>query len=402
MKVVMFADFTPLPIDREGNTLMFGGLLCRKLLERGHEVVLVTSNYNHYTKRNRNIAIGTHLISKNFKIVVVKGVKYKSNTSPLRVVHNIAFTRSLNILDCMDYKPDVLMCPIPSLEIAYSLVRKCKKQGIASYVYVLDPWPQSIIANISSTPRNVLMPLFYFYDKLAGYICRNADLITAVSSQYLKWARAFGRDDRKPSYVSCLSCDDRELIDIDINCRIGKYFTVVYIGSWGESYNLEIIVEAAKLLRNQKDIRFMIYGEGAQRKKMEKLSSKIENVHLGGWVDKIEKRRILSEASVALSIYRTNAPQSLPNKIFEYMAHGVFQLSNLKGDAETVLFKTKAGVTLKKNNAEELAKEIMKLKSSWVNGKKKEIREVYDKEFKSDKVYGDLVSIIEKQVKIIA
>ena len=96
--------------------------------------------------------------------------------------------------------------------------------------------------------------------------------------------------------------------------------------------------------------------------------------------------------------YAKNAPQGLPNKIFEYMALGLPVLSSLQGESKKLIESNGIGLTYEPQNPEDFLnklKEITKNKKSLVDLKKNS-RKVFEQKFNSSIIYNDLVSFLLK------
>jgi colanic acid biosynthesis glycosyl transferase WcaI len=102
-------------------------------------------------------------------------------------------------------------------------------------------------------------------------------------------------------------------------------FVVLYAGNLGHSQGLEQIVEAADLLANQRDIRFVFVGEGPSRENLVALvqEKRLTNISFISF----QRREILPEvlATADLSLVSLQAgfgDGSLPSKTFSILASG--------------------------------------------------------------------------------
>ena len=82
-------------------------------------------------------------------------------------------------------------------------------------------------------------------------------------------------------------------------------FKVVYTGTIRPVNNVDNLLDTAKLLKEQKDIRFLIFGGGSELERLQKrvAEEKIENVVLKGFVEKKYIPYILSRSSVNILNY---------------------------------------------------------------------------------------------------
>lgn len=114
-------------------------------------------------------------------------------------------------------------------------------------------------------------------------------------------------------------------------------FQLLYYGTYIKNHNVPFIVEAAKLLQDQKDIHFCFVGDGPERNNCENLVHNygLRNITFIPWLEKQELINYISDADVCLGAFGST-PQSLmtvQNKIYECMALGRPVIS---GDSQAV------------------------------------------------------------------
>ncbi|MFY9257821.1 MAG: glycosyltransferase, partial [Dethiobacteria bacterium] len=90
----------------------------------------------------------------------------------------------------------------------------------------------------------------------------------------------------------------------DPDLEKGK-FNVTYVGAIRPVNNVGNILDAAALLKENQEIQFLIYGEGSQRKALEKRveHESLTNVKMKGYVNKQYVPYILSRSSVNVLNY---------------------------------------------------------------------------------------------------
>lgn len=169
-------------------------------------------------------------------------------------------------------------------------------------------------------------------------------------------------------------------IDIEVfNQNIKKYivddeelnsdkFNVVYAGSIRPVNDVGKILLSAKLLKNQSDIQFLIYGDGNQKTILEQqiIDEGLTNVKLKGYINKRYIPYILSKANVNLLNYSQTqynwARGNSSNKLFEYMASGKPIISTVKM-GYSIIERYQCGIELEKGTPQELADTILKFKN---------------------------------------
>jgi colanic acid biosynthesis glycosyl transferase WcaI len=101
-------------------------------------------------------------------------------------------------------------------------------------------------------------------------------------------------------------------------------FVVLYSGNMGYTMSdLEGVVEAARALAPEKDIRFVLAGDGVRRKSIEALSRGLNNVRLLPIQTHERYPRLLAAADLCLVILnREGTYTSVPSKTYSIMAAG--------------------------------------------------------------------------------
>ena len=103
-----------------------------------------------------------------------------------------------------------------------------------------------------------------------------------------------------------------------------KNFIIGFVGSFGEWINYEMILEAAKLFKNNKDIKFLFVGTGEGFNYFNSAINELNlnNIQLLGVVPHSEVPKILSKVDVCIIPFKINrlTDSVCPVKLFEYWA----------------------------------------------------------------------------------
>lgn len=144
-------------------------------------------------------------------------------------------------------------------------------------------------------------------------------------------------------------------------------FVVGFHGSYLPLQGVDIIVKAARFLKNYKDIKFNLLGNGLERKKIEALIKKyqLSNTQLFDPVPYEKLPEFISSSDIYLGgPFGDNLKSKLviPNKVYEAMAT---KIAIIVGNSEATreLFKNQVHCLLvKQGDAKSLARAILKLK----------------------------------------
>lgn len=230
-----------------------------------------------------------------------------------------------------------------------------------------DLWPASIKAVGAMGESRIISAL----ERLEMFLYRKAAAIVSVTNAFKSELVTRGIDGNKISVVIngvdlsryCPSTKDLELLR-EYNLE-GK-FVVGYIGTHGLAHALLRILEAADLLRVQKDIVFLLVGSGAQREMLvnQALSMELDNVRFLPRQSKEMMPAVWSLCDISL-IQLKNDPlfsSVIPSKIFESMGMGLPILLSLpEGEASEIIMKTGAGLVIPPEQPEMLAQAVLEL-----------------------------------------
>ena len=155
----------------------------------------------------------------------------------------------------------------------------------------------------------------------------------------------------------------RKLWNIEESC-----FVVGYSGNLAKFHPIETFTEAAFLLRDHKDIKFVFLGEGAKKSNARNFCNnrKLNNCIFGSYVERVELGSMLSSFDcgfVGLNDNQTGL--SVPSKTIGLMAAGVPVIACVSQESETALMlkENNCGVIVSPDCSKSLADTILRLKS---------------------------------------
>lgn len=148
---------------------------------------------------------------------------------------------------------------------------------------------------------------------------------------------------------------------MDVRQRYGleSKFIVTYAGALGLANDIPTILSAAKQLRDQTTIHFLLVGDGKERANLEQTVREmgLSNVTFTGALPKREIPQVLAATDVCIAIlqdipmFRT----TYPNKVFDYMAAGRPTVLAIDGVIREVIENSKGGVFVQPGNHKALA-----------------------------------------------
>lgn len=145
-------------------------------------------------------------------------------------------------------------------------------------------------------------------------------------------------------------------------------FNVVFAGNLGTVQALDTILEAAELLRDDKQTRLILVGSGGRGDwlKSEIERRKLANVLLPGRFALSSMPSIMSSAS-ALLVSLVRSPimsKTVPSKVQAYLAAGRPIIASLDGEGARVILEAEAGVACPAEDPQALAAAVRNLRNA--------------------------------------
>ena len=390
------------------------GMLARTLVARGHDVTWWTSAFDHFRKKHRSYRSQSIEVQKGFGLRLLCAPGYKKNISLRRVFHNVYVARVFEReADDTDAVPSVVFACIPTLELAQKALEYAKARDLPVIIDVRDQWPELYL--------NAFPPRFHRFARFAlssefrraRRILGGATSITAVSETSLGWAlRHARRPMRETDRVFPLG-HASQAVDATtaVTSRMAQLraehniqsdaLVVTFIGTFGASYNLDLVIEASRILQSEGrsiPVQVVLAGDGSDKERLQKTARGLKNVIFTGWLDRTSLEALTRLSSVGLAAYKRDALQSLPNKVFDYMAAGLPILSSLRGELETLVRDRKLGLQYDADDPVSLLESIRWFldnpQSRVAMGARG--RALFKERFAAEAIYRDLVEHIEE------
>lgn len=301
--------------------------LCEFLVKKGYEVDLITTTFQHWEKKQRDLE-SVDQKSYPFGIKFIYEPGYRKNIDLRRVrSHKIAAENLRKLLEKEgDY--DLIYAEIPPNDVALAAAEYAHRNKIPFVADVNDLWPEAMRMVFDIPIVSDL--LFYPLKRDAEKVYSLTSGVIGTSDEYRD--RPFlnqKRDVLKETvYVGNeISVFDREAEQhADEVQKEEGTFWVTYAGTIGTSYDIRTMVLAADELMKQgkTKIRFQILGDGPTREMLENLAKerKIQNVKFTGYVPYEQMAAYLVKSDVLINSFVRKAPQSIVTKIGDYLAAG--------------------------------------------------------------------------------
>lgn len=379
--------------------------IAKMFASSGYDVDFIGSSFQHFQKAPRDRKSIMHQ-DYPFNTTFISVPAYKKNLDVRRIYSNkIAEYRVLNYLKTQNY--DVIYCSIPANNIAAKVSEYCKKESIPFIVDVEDLWPEAMemVFNIPF----IKTILFYPFMRDAERTYQNADAVIGTSEEYTR--RAFRNSKKEVEartvYVGCdLAAFQKgvKFYSEGIHKSDGEFW-VTYAGSLGKSYDISTLIMAAKELQQsgEKNIRIKILGTGPMLEQLKLLveQNNCENVEFLGYVKYEKMAAFLTKSDVTVNSFIKGAPQSIVNKVGDYLAAGIPMINTLENSEFCSLVeKYQFGINIEAESIEALCRAII---TFYKNEKYKRrlgnnARKLAEKKFDRNVVYREILEVVESVV----
>lgn len=410
MRIWIITVGEPIPFENTFGRILRSGLLAKMLVESGHEVIWWTSSVDHFSKRiYPQASDGECVLPGGIKLIFLKSILYKKNISLKRLINHFGTARHFKKLAWKAPRPDIVLCSFPTVELSYSVVNFCQKRDIPVLIDIRDLYPDVYVNLFPNVLRPLAKVLLYPMHWMTQKVMQRATGITAISKTYLNWGLKHAqRSQNKYDGLFPMAYPKSEQNSLPSSQFISKFKDMegkkilLYIGSFVSSIDLETVISAARILKENKieDFHFVLAGEGGYKESWENLAKDLDNVTFTGWIDSLQINWLATNAWAGLGAYKKGALMSLPNKILEYMNFGLPILSSLDGETRQVIEENNCGIYYEAGNPESLIaclnqlRQAPKKREEMVASSKKN----YTEKYTPARIYGAFIQHIEKLV----
>lgn len=370
MKICVFTNHF-YPEDFKVNDIAF------ELAKLGHEITVLTAIpdypkgkfYDGYSlfKRRREVVNGVNVI----RLPIIP----RGKGGAIRLVLNyLSYFFCLSVFTFfhrVKNKYDRVFVHLTSPFFIGVCARKLsKKQNIPLLFWVLDLWPESLSSAGGINNLLIIQPQIRMVQKVYNQCSK----ILISSKGFEKSICEKGDYKNKLVYFPNWAEDIKGECpqDFDLNkiepfaSKKNNDLIFLFAGNIGEAQNLDAIVEAAKLLKDEKNIKFVFVGDGRRKENLEHFSKENglnETVYFLGRYPIETMPIFMSAADVLMFSLKDKLcfNMTVPAKVQFYMSQGKTILAMINGDGAELVEAAKCGFSVNAGNSESFAKKVIKL-----------------------------------------
>ncbi len=317
------------------------------LSEKGYDVTIFASGVMHNMEIDLIPDQNKYLEKSygNLKFVHIKSKFYKTNGID-RIISSLQFHYRLKKYFRNIQKPDVIL-HTAYIPFGLGLYYTAKKMHAKYIIEIVDLWPETFVELGLIKKTN---PLLYFAYKSEKWLYEKADNVVFSMEgginyiQDKKWDTANGGkiNPEKVHYINNgvdladFNSNVKQFVLEDDDLSNPDIKKIIYLGSIRLANNLKQLVDAAALLKEHKNLKFLLYGNGDDRDYLIKycIDNKIDNVIFKQkWIDPRYVPYVVSAGTVNILNYMPGhfgGYGGSQSKMFQYMASGKPICCNLK------------------------------------------------------------------------
>jgi len=246
------------------------------------------------------------------------------------------------------------------------LLKRLKRARLL--MWVLDLWPDTLSAiGVVRSPR-----LLSGVGRLVAWIYRHCDLILAQSKGFFepiaKWSHAPEKTRYFPQWAEA-DFDAPALARAQPAAEMAPHrghTTIMFAGNIGEAQDMPAILRAAEQLKDRKEIRWLLVGDGrAAPMVREQIAARgLQNTVFMLGRFPLERMPEFFKCADALLVSLKPEPifaLTVPGKVQSYLASGRPVLAMIDGEGAVVIERSGAGFTCPAGRSDLLAQQVLRL-----------------------------------------
>jgi glycosyltransferase involved in cell wall biosynthesis len=323
--------------------------------EQGHEITVVAGTVHYSTGKKEKRYKGKFIVEEKYSesITVIRThVSEAYNSSflgRLWAYFSFSFSSLIAILFKVK-KHDAIIVTSPPLFVGITGVIAKLLKRTPMIFEVRDLWPESAIDTgvLKSMP---VIKTAYFVEKISYRYANKVNVLTPAFRESLINKKGVPSD--KITMIPNGADLDifkpgKKLNWVREKYQLGEKFVITYMGAHGVANNLDFILDTAKECLANKDIVFLLIGDGMTKERLKKRAAdeEIENIL---FIDSQPKSTIpdfCNASDVCTAVLQKNDTFKTvyPNKVFDYMSCAKPILLGIDGAARELIEKSNCGI----------------------------------------------------------
>ena len=285
-----------------------------------------------------------------------------------RVIGYLSYTFSALIKSIVLKKADVIIITSPSIFVGISAIILSKIKNIPFILEVRDLWPESAVATGVLNNKFLLNILYSLEYRLYKYSQKIVVLTPAfkenIEIRFPKFKDKIEIVTNGADFSIMENSNRARAKNIREKFGWGEKKVFAYFGAHGVANDLIQVVEVAKKFKNNKNILFVLIGDGMQ-KEMLKQKAKEYNLTNLNFIDSVPKNEVvdyIKAIDIGLGILKkTDTFKTVyPNKVFDYMSCKKPVLVTIDGITRKLIENANCGLYSEPENIKEFEETVSK------------------------------------------
>lgn len=298
------------------------------------------------------------------------------------------------------YKQDfdlIYVFEVSPITVALPAIKFKKVKNIPIIINIQDLWPENIVA-VTGINNSVIIGVI---NKMVNYIYKHCDCILCASPSFVSKIQERVVDKEKVHYWPQYSTVSKTMEEVSMYDK--EMFNVVFTGNIGEAQGIDLAIEAAYLLKNEKMCWHFI-GDGRSKERLMKMVDNYginDHVKFHGFHPETEIPLYLKNADAALLILKPNPvfEMTIPAKLQTYLACGVPILGCVSGEGKKIIQDAESGIVSYNISVDalvEVCQEFLKLNQDELDKYKEKAFHYSERFFDKGKLVLKLEKIMEE------
>jgi glycosyltransferase involved in cell wall biosynthesis len=341
--------------------------LARYLASHGQQITIIASPISYLTGKSRSTKNpwSEKQVDGEF-ITILRTYTYPAlhRSFAFRLISFFSFMISSFLIGLRVGNIDLVWGTSPPIFQGFTAWALSRIKRVPFLFEVRDLWPAFAVA-VGVLRSPILIRLSEW---LESFLVRHADLVMVNSPGFTQHVK-----DRGARHVELVpNGTDTNMFNPDVDGsafrqshQLDSKFVALYAGAHGLSNDLGIVLAAAKELLPQKEIVFVLLGDGKDKPELQEQArlQGLDNVLFLPPIPKIEMPSALAAADACIAIlkpvelYKT----TYPNKVFDYMASGKPVVLAIDGVIREVIDHAGAGIAVPPGDPHALSQAVLRL-----------------------------------------
>jgi len=338
---------------------------CEYLAARGHEVIACSAP-PYYPQWRVPTTYRGRLGSREERngVTILRSWLYvpRRLSAARRIAHEATFIASSFANACLRERPDLLFVASPPLGLAASAIALSRIWRVPYVFHVADLQPDAAV-DLGMLSQGRMVTALYRLER-AAY--RNAALVSTLTETMRQRIIAKGISPEKVTVFSDWVEPDLFLIAPVAVSPTPRELVVAHFGNMGVKQGLEVVLDAARITADNKQIRYLLVGDGAARPALEAKAASmgLSNLEILPLQSRERFLELLASSGLCLVTQQANVADIVfPSKVLTLLAAGRPVVASVSAASEVarVVVEAGAGRVVPAEDPRQLASAIVEL-----------------------------------------